>query len=294
MRAGDALRVAPARGAADRGPGRRRRRRRRRRSRACRSGPELWQAATAARTVSASEAARRRASIEAEPTTRDAQPRYALRCATVPTKNGPILAMNSEVCRVLRIVCTRWLSGWSSLPTRPMTNSLSSASRPWHARRMSCASSCLRRRPCRSCACSRRMRALLLRLELGERAGAAERVPDVPGVAPRSSRSRSGGAGARARGRARGRCCRCGRASPNEGRSTTLARAAPSAKSGRTARTKCAGILAPREQADAARAHRVGVDDARDARARGAAPASSRADRRRRRRPRARRRRGAA
>ena len=34
-----------------------------------------------------------------------------LRNATCPTKNGPILAMNSDVCRVFRIACTRCESG---------------------------------------------------------------------------------------------------------------------------------------------------------------------------------------
>jgi hypothetical protein len=34
-----------------------------------------------------------------------------LRNATWPTKNGPILAMNSDVCLVLRMACTRCESG---------------------------------------------------------------------------------------------------------------------------------------------------------------------------------------
>src|SRR5713226_6829087 len=60
---------------------------------------------------------------------------------TCPTKNGPRLAMYSEVWAVFRMAWTRWESGCSSLPTRPIRKSLSWTSRPWHTRRTSCARS---------------------------------------------------------------------------------------------------------------------------------------------------------
>ena len=47
-----------------------------------------------------------------------------------PTKNGPSVWRYCEVCIVFRMACTRWDSGWSSRPTRPMTKSLSWRSRP--------------------------------------------------------------------------------------------------------------------------------------------------------------------
>src|SRR6185312_1396998 len=61
-------------------------------------------------------------------------------CQTaLPTKNGPMFAIRVAVCRVLRIACTQAESGWSSLPIRPMTKSLSFLSSPNEARRTSSA-----------------------------------------------------------------------------------------------------------------------------------------------------------
>ena len=52
-------------------------------------------------------------------------------CQTArPTKNGPRRSRYSAVCCVFLIACTIADSGYSSLPMRPMTKSLSSLSRP--------------------------------------------------------------------------------------------------------------------------------------------------------------------
>ncbi len=141
----------------------------------------------------------------------------------------------------------------SSRPTRPMTNSLSSASSPWHARRMSCASSacpyampicaCSRRMPPCSCGSSR-AKAPVRRSGYQTCHGVARRPCTF--LMGRRSRtcSRSGSWPVR----------RCGRASRSRGASSTR-RSEPAAKSGRTRADEVRRVLAPGEQADAARGH---------------------------------------
>src|SRR6185312_10738213 len=71
----------------------------------------------------------------------DAGGRLARQPIFRPMKKGPSRSRYSDVCCVFRIACTRAESGYRSLPINPITKSLSSRSRPWHASRISCAKS---------------------------------------------------------------------------------------------------------------------------------------------------------